>query len=201
MRAQILWMAILVVLFGSASGQARADVAPPPTTDYEVQVDGINVKIYLLAGGAHGFPCNRAQPDSYSLVRENVTTREVHLLPLVCQKDGKNNEYVADYCVPEGEYRYGLLTPINCGQYHGTAKVGPLKPCTDPRKLAPKKHTGATPWAGKATNATPCDFNDGDETGCAVSGVSVAGAAQVGAGALLVLLLVGLRRRESAGRR
>ncbi len=194
MRALRRWTVFLVASFLMMTGPARADVAPPSSTDYSVTVDGINVKIFLYNSGSYTSPCIKVQSGTYSLVREDVATKEVMLLPVVCEKDANDRPYMVDYCVPEGVYRYGLLRPMTCAQYHGTAKVGPMTPCTDPRKLAPKKTSTKPPWDGKATNRTDCAYNEGDETGCAVSGTATS-AAQVGAGLLLVLILAWLRRR------
>ena len=173
------------------AGSARADMAPPPSPDYEIKVDGTTVKIYLIKGGTYEMPCTGGTPGEYAVVRENVSTKEVYLLPLYCETDSGSTEYIADYCVPPGKYRYGMLKPLDCPtDLYADVEVTETKTCSnDPRKLPPKKSTSPAPWDGK-DKSNYCSYPD-DDTGCSVAG----SAAQVGLGGLL-LLLVGLSRRR-----
>lgn len=192
-RMRLTWFGALVLLLSSWAIPAYADVAGPGRTEYLISVDGATVKIFLKDDyGAYDNPCNKAQPESYSVLRENVATKEVSLLPLYCDKDTNKREYMADYCVPKGTYRYGLLTPLECGSdYHGTVTVtADSTGCVDPRKVPSKKHTKAVPWEGASTTI-PC----AEETGCSVI-TGGSGAAQVAAGVLLLLLVVLTRRRS-----
>ena len=181
--------ALLVLVWCCVAERARADVAPPPRTEYLISVDGATVKIYLKdSGGAYDTPCKGSSGD-YGVVRENVETKEVYLLSLHCGTDASKHEYIVDYCVPQGKYRYGLLNPLSCdSDYYITAEVTSTASCGgDPRKLPPKKHTGATPWDGKA-NTIPCDY---DEPGCSIF---TSADASVGLGVLLLLIVAWSRR-------
>ena len=189
-KAQLCPVVLVLALCGSVP--ARADVAPPGRTEYTIKVDETTVKIYLSDNPK---PCSGAS-GSYGVVRENIQTGEVYQLPFYCESDTDGTQALVDYCVPQGKYRYGLLKPLPCGSdYYNTAEVTGASACSkDPRPLPPKKDSAPPPWHNKA-RYIPCDY---DEDGCAISsGVSAGGAAQVGLGVLLVLLLLAGWRRSA----
>ena len=183
--------AVPLLLLCCWSAPTHADVAAAPRMEYEIKVEGPTVKIFIKDDyGSYDRPCKRPG-GPYGMVRQNITTGEVHQLPFHCENDPVGNQFLADYCVPVGRYRYGLLQPLDCGSnYHATAEVAGTGSCNDPRNLGPRKVT-STPWDGQ-DNRISC----GDETGCSITdGLGAGSVAQLGLGLMLVLLLA-LRRRD-----
>jgi MYXO-CTERM domain-containing protein len=106
------------------------------------------------------------------MLRQNIATGSVVELANYCV-DG---QYV-DECVPVGDYRYGLATPLDCSEagtcggmpYYATINVPVAAPsdCTrSAGNIAPTDYTDAAPWSGKPNTYVDCPMSD---SGCSCS--------------------------------
>ena len=206
----------LLVLLGVA-GQANADCGWGYTLEpsckespgYSVVFNDYHGYVSVYVDNAYDGICD----ESSVMLRENVDTGEVAILPLRVKtrtNDLSPNRYL-DRCVPSGTYRYGCSQPFECTSStsgtvtyyeeftvdHGDAGVD-LDACEQENEgYLPQPYYGNVPWSGSGDNVVcvgTCSNGD--------SGV-LDGSAQVaffnGGIALLGLTLL-VRRRRRRGR-
>jgi hypothetical protein len=205
--ARVLLVACVSLLGPGTARVARADWVPEPrnTYSYEIASDPATGRVTVACKVKPPYTWGR---DDYwfklescahrgGVVRVNVQTGEVALLPCHLEQLKQGTTLTVDSCVPPGRYQYGLYKPVDCdAPYYGEVVVDAVPAGCTPAPGMPVAAVGEMdpPWKDEG-NWNPCQSG-----GCSLGRHRASGVVFAAQGLALILGLALLLRRRRTRR-